>query len=321
MSNSSPLSMNPKTFNMLKQLDYNQKAINIIKTESKEIHCFQISDTNIDKETVESFGEEWSKFNFFSKEEIRKTGEEYFDIINSSILNQNSIILDVGCGTGRWSLYWVDKVKFIEAIDPSLAVLTAANLTQNVPNIRISKASVDNIPFDNETFDLVMSIGVLHHIPDTAKALKEITKKCKIGGHVYIYIYYALDNRGVLYRSLFTIANGIRYIISKLPHFFKKLLCDFIAIFIYLFFVTISSLLKMVLPKSDIWKKVPLSYYVNKSFNIIRNDALDRFGTPLEHRFSKDEIVDMMQQVGLDDIIVSPNAPYWHAVGKKTVNS
>lgn len=304
---------------MIQELEYNQKAINIIKTGGKEVHCFHITNDNIDTVTVESFGEEWSKFNYFSKEEIQKTGEEYFDIIDSTILNQNSTVLDVGCGSGRWSLYWVDKVKSIEAIDPSLAVLTAANLTHGLSNIRISKASVDNIPFDDETFDFVMSIGVLHHIPDTAKALEEITKKCKIGGYVYVYLYYALDNRGVFYRFLFSISNGVRFLISKLPHFFKKLVCDFIAVFIYLFFVTLALVIKTVLPKSGLWKKIPLSYYVNKSFNIIRNDALDRFGTPLEHRFSKDEIVDMMQFSGLGNIIVSPNHPYWHAVGKRLV--
>ena len=51
--------------------------------------------------------------------------------------------------------------------------------------------------------------------------------------------------------------------------------------------------------------------------NIIRNDALDRFGTPLEKRFSKKQIHEMMEEAGLDDIIFSPNEPYWHAIGKK----
>jgi hypothetical protein len=63
--------------------------------------------------------------------------------------------------------------------------------------------------------------------------------------------------------------------------------------------------------------KIPLSSYKDKSFNIIRNDSLDRFGTKLEHRFSKDEIIDMMTKCGLTDIVVSPNMPYWHAIGKK----
>jgi hypothetical protein len=63
--------------------------------------------------------------------------------------------------------------------------------------------------------------------------------------------------------------------------------------------------------------KIPLSSYRNKSFYIIRNDALDRFGTKLEQRFSKKEIIDMMTRAGLENIIVSDKEPYWHAVGKR----
>jgi hypothetical protein len=61
-----------------------------------------------------------------------------------------------------------------------------------------------------------------------------------------------------------------------------------------------------------------LSAYHNKSFFVIRNDALDRFGTPLEQRFSKIEIKQMMEKAGLTNIIFSNNMPYWHAVGQKS---
>ena len=66
------------------------------------------------------------------------------------------------------------------------------------------------------------------------------------------------------------------------------------------------------------WAKlIPLSYYVGKSMNIIRNDALDRFGTPLEKRFSKETIRQMMNDCGLTDVVFSEKMPYWHALGKK----
>ncbi len=65
------------------------------------------------------------------------------------------------------------------------------------------------------------------------------------------------------------------------------------------------------------YKKIPLSYYSDKSFNNIRNDALDRFGTPLEQRFSKLQITKMMSEAGLSNIKFSDREPYWHAVGQK----
>ena len=69
--------------------------------------------------------------------------------------------------------------------------------------------------------------------------------------------------------------------------------------------------------KNKFYTKIPLSYYVGKSLNIIRNDALDRFGTPLEQRFSKKEIKQMMENSGLSEITFSEKEPYWHAVGKR----
>jgi hypothetical protein len=63
--------------------------------------------------------------------------------------------------------------------------------------------------------------------------------------------------------------------------------------------------------------KIPLSIYRNKSFFIIRNDALDRFGTKLEQRFTREQVRQMMANCGLTDIVISDKAPYWHAIGQK----
>ena len=82
-------------------------------------------------------------------------------------------------------------------------------------------------------------------------------------------------------------------------------------------FVLISRLLRIIGVSSKIRSRIPLYSYERASFFIIRNDALDRFGTPLEQRFSKKQIGEMMQKAGLHYIVFSEKAPYWHAVGKK----
>jgi ubiquinone/menaquinone biosynthesis C-methylase UbiE len=300
-------------------LAFNSVPINVIKVGTKEIACFEISNANIDNATVESFGEEWCKFNSFSKEDIAAIGNEYFDIIDNSIINSTSLVLDVGCGAGRWSMYFADKVKSIEAIDPSDAVLAAATLTKDKPNIRITKAVADKIPFSDNLFDLVISVGVLHHVPDTALALKQISQKAKIGGHVYVYIYYALDNRGLVFKSIFKSVNLLRQLISKMPPKLKKYACEVIAYTLYVPFITLATSLKYLFKSKSYWTKIPLNNYVDKPFYVVRNDALDRFGTPLEQRFSKSQIINMMQAAGLSQIKVSNQQPFWHAVGKRVI--
>lgn len=288
----------------------------VIQSKGRRINIFNIDGKNIDKKVVEEFGEEWLKFSQFTDKSINEAAEEYFDIIDERMVNPQTYALDIGCGTGRWTKYLSTKAGFIEAIDPSNAIFAADKLLQDVENVRLTKASVDTLPFADETFDFGMSIGVLHHIPDTQQALKDCVKKIKKGGHFYVYLYYDLDKRGVLFKALFSIVNTARILVSKLPNNTKKIVCDILAIVIYMPLVLLGRFFSAIGLKKFA-KATPLSYYQNKTFFIIRNDALDRFGTRLEQRFSKEQIIDMMQQSGLADIVVSPGIPYYHAVGKK----
>ena len=298
-------------------LKFNADFNRVVKVENvKEVFVFDSDDDNLDQITVDSFGEEWSKFNYFNEREIENIGNEYFDIVDFSKFNEHSTVLDVGCGTGRWSVYLSSKFSNVYAMDPSKAIYAAANLTKDISGIHLIKASAENIPFEDNTFDLVISLGVLHHIPDTQKALTSVVKKVKKGGQCLIYLYYALDNRSVFYKWIFYSSSFFRFFISKTPSFFKKIICDLIAIMVYIPFVYLSKLVSIVFGKKS-GNKIPLSYYSNKSFNVIRNDALDRFGTPLEQRFSKSQIIKMMEEAGLHDIKFSDNEPYWHVIGRK----
>jgi ubiquinone/menaquinone biosynthesis C-methylase UbiE len=296
-------------------IEYEIQPEHCIEVEGLSIPSFinKSDGANIDWKTIESFGEEWSKFNEFSPEEIRKIGNDYFDLIKNLDIS-NYQVLDVGCGSGRWSKYLAPRVKWIEAIDPSNAVLVASKLLGNETNVRVSQASVDQIPFRPGSFDLVISLGVLHHIPDTKTALKKCVGMVKPGGFCLFYLYYDLENRAFLFRLIFKVTNLMRKIISAMPGIMKRFLCDLIALLIYWPLSRVSNWFNSY---PSIKKNIPLAYYSDKSLNILRNDALDRFGTPLEQRFSKDQIRQMMYEAGLAHIHFSENPPYWHVIGRK----
>lgn len=288
----------------------------ILKRGDKSIFTFPIqAEGNIDLTTVDSFGEEWQKFDSFSEQEINQIGDNYFDVVKEEYY-AGKRVLDVGCGTGRWTKYVAQKAAFVDAVDPSDAVFSAAVLLANVPNTRISRASVDNLPFQHETFDFVFSLGVLHHIPDTESAMLRCVEKLKKGGYFLVYLYYNLDNRGAAFKAIFHVSNLLRKVVSKLPTGFKKVVCEVLAVLIYLPFIAITHILK-ALGLRKIASFIPLSWYADKSWKVIRNDSLDRFGTPLEKRFSRLEIEQMMKRCGLDEIIFSEKEPYWHAIGKR----
>ena len=295
---------------------YVRRPQEVIQSKTREINIFNINGGNIDKKVVDEFGDEWLKFNDFTDKRIKIAAEEYFDIIDNTIVNKNTYALDIGCGSGRWTKYLASKAGFIEAVDPSDAIFAADNLLRNVENVRLSKASVDTLPFPDETFDFAMSIGVLHHVPNTQQALIDCVRKVKKGGYFYVYLYYNLDGRGRIFRTIFRFTDVIRNIICKFPSGLKKFVCDILAVIIYMPLILLAKFLSFVGLKK-LSKKIPLSAYCNKPFFIIRNDALDRFGTKLEQRFSREEIEEMMTKSGLDQILVSEGIPFYHAVGKK----
>jgi SAM-dependent methyltransferase len=202
-------------------------------------------------------------------------------------------------------------------VDPSQAIFAADELLGNDEKIVLARASANDLPFEDETFDFVCSIGVLHHIPDTFKALQACVDKVKKGGYFFTYLYYNLDNRGFMFRSLFKLSNVVRLGISKLPAKPKRFACDVLATTLYMPFVLTSRLLRGLGVSENVRKKIPLFGYENRSFYVIRNDSLDRFGTPLEQRFTKEQIRQMLEKAGLTEIVFSNNIPYWHVVGKK----
>lgn len=288
-----------------------------LRSKNRAIYDFQIDDQNIDQETVNSFGEEWQAFHGFEESEIEKLGDEYFDIITPEMLNKQSLVLEVGCGSGRFIKYLSDKAGFIVGVDPSHAVFAADELIGKKENVMLVKAAANDLPFADNTFDFVYSIGVLHHIPDTQKAMQACVQKVKKGGYFFTYLYYDLDNRGFLFRSIFHLSTLLRKRVSKLQGPSKRFTCDVLAICLYMPFIGFSRLLKKVGVGESVRRKIPLFGYENKSFYIIRNDSLDRFGTPLEQRFTKAEIQDMMEKCGLTNIVFSDKIPYWHVVGKR----
>lgn len=297
---------------------YSKPPIHILQGANKPIGVFTMLDSseNIDAAVVHDFGEEWKKFSVHNDESVKELRKEYFDIIDEKIVNKNTYMIDIGCGSGRWTDYFTDKAGFIEAIDPSDAVFAADKMLGAKKNVRVTKASVDTIPWDDETFDFGMSIGVLHHIPDTKQALIDCVKKIKKGGYFYVYLYYRFDNRGILFKSVFFLSNILRIVISRMPQPLKKLTCDFLAIVVYWPLSRFAGILhKMNLHK--LAKKIPLEPYYNKPFYNLRNDCLDRFGTKLEQRFLKPEIEQMMTDAGLIKIKFGEHSAFWHAVGQK----
>ena len=279
------------------------------------------SSSNLHKATVKGFGDEWNYFNQSSLNSAEREVifNDYFKVFPWDILPENPKGFDLGCGSGRWALLVADKVGHLNCIDPSEKALDVAKENLSLKkNVDFILASADLIPLPDNSQDFGYSLGVLHHIPDTFSALKSCVNKLKNGAPFLLYLYYSFDNRSLWYRWLWKLSDIFRRVIFTLPEPIKRRITDIIALLIYFTFARLSLLLELIGISS---KHIPLSYYRNKSFYTMRTDARDRFGTPLEQRFSKKQITKMMVGAGLTQIQFSNEAPYWCVVGIKKDSS
>ena len=273
--------------------------------------------SNTDPATVASFGAEWSRYDQLSLDpaEMTKIFDRYFHIFPWEAISKSSIGFDMGCGSGRWALKVAPRVGKLFCVDPSEGALNVARQAMaGLTNVEFVAASANNAPFCLETFDFGYSLGVLHHVPDTSQALAACVSLLKPGAPFLIYLYYRFDNRPIWFYFVWRVSELIRSSVSKLPNSVKFVVTDFLAILLYWPLARLSKILNR-LRFDPSW--LPLSFYRDSSLYTMRTDCRDRFGTPLERRFTRLEIEKMMTAAGLANIVFSEKEPYWVALGTK----
>ena len=271
---------------------------------------------NIDDKVVRDFGKEWQAFNHQNLEQslLDSAFNSYFDIFPFDDL-ANGEGFDMGCGSGRWAKYVAPRVRFLNCIDPSSAALDQAKLNlKNHQNCNFICEGASDNSLEDHSQDFGYSLGVLHHIPDTSLALKACAMKLKTGAPFLLYLYYRFDNKPKSYYLLWKLSDLLRRVISKLPFLVKFSISQIIAIFVYL------PLARLAFFAEKIGINVsnfPLTWYRNEPFYILRTDALDRFGTRLEQRFTKEEISLMLLNAGFEKLKFSDTEPFWTVLAYK----
>jgi SAM-dependent methyltransferase len=272
---------------------------------------------NVDPGTVAGFGDEWRRFDQsdLGEGELTTLFEQYFRVFPWSSLPANAVGFDLGCGSGRWAMRVADRVGRLHCIDASEAALAVSRRNLGAKaNVVLHHASVDAIPLPDSSMDFGYSLGVLHHVPDTAAGLRSCVSKLKPGAPFLVYLYYAFDNRPLWFRRLWQISDLGRTAISRLPPSVRYAVSQAIAGGVYFPFARGAAMAERL--GFDVGN-LPLSAYRARSFYVMRNDALDRFGTRLEKRFTAKQIEDLMLDAGLANVRFNDAPPFWCAVGER----
>ena len=283
----------------------------------EKVQQLSAASENIDPQTVEGFGQEWAAYDQtdMPADEYERLFRCYFSIFPFDALPPTAEGFDLGCGSGRWAAGVARRVAKLNCIDPSEQALDVARKALvKLDNVEFFLAAADQIPVAPESQDFGYSLGVLHHVPNTARALADCVTKLKPGAPFLVYLYYAFDNRPVWFRSLWQLSDAVRKLIYPLPFRARRAVTSALAVTVYWPLARAAWLAERMGAEVE---NFPLSAYRSLSLYTMRTDSLDRFGTRLEQRFSKPQIEQLMTAAGLIDIRFSDGLPYWVACGRK----
>ncbi len=136
---------------------------------------------------VASFGRQWNRYDVARDGEDEatfrvKTGVDADDLAGR-------LVLDAGCGGGRYARLLAAHGAKVVGVDLSSAVDKAAALCGRLPGVGIVQADLLALPMAEGAFDMAFSIGVLHHGPDPRGAFRAVARRVKPGGRLAIWLY------------------------------------------------------------------------------------------------------------------------------------
>lgn len=271
---------------------------------------------NLDEEVARGFGDEWSRFDqtALSEEDRAQIWQDYFHLFPFEEV-RNGRGADIGCGSGRWAGLVAPRVAHLLCVDASeAAVAVARKNLEAFPNVSVTQASVEALPVRDESLDFAYSLGVLHHVPNTEAAIRSVADKLKPGAPLLLYLYYDFENRSRSYRALWRASEILRAAISRAPYGARYTVSQALAGTVYLPLARLARTGETLGLDVSGW---PLSFYRDKGFYVMRTDALDRFGTRLEQRFSRARITEMLVNAGMSVPRFSTRPPFWTCLSKK----
>ena len=255
------------------------------------------------KGSPDRFGYSWDRFNELTPEQERQ-----FRLWTAHLSPEHDWLgkhfLDAGCGAGRNS-YWAMSygARSCVAIDLDERSLNGARKNlEKFPDAKVCKYSIYDIPFKDE-FDIVFSIGVVHHLSDPALAVRKLASAAKPGGRVLIWVY-GYENLELYVNVL----NPLRKV------FFSWMPLGLVRTLAYV-------------PAALLWLMLrlgitPLAYLrLLRTFSLrhIHHICFDQMLPKIANYLRKDEAIALLEHTGLRDVKAEwVNEVSWSVIGTKT---
>jgi 2-polyprenyl-3-methyl-5-hydroxy-6-metoxy-1,4-benzoquinol methylase len=133
---------------------------------------------------------------------------------------KGKLVLDAGCGSGRWTYALASLGATVVAVDlTDSGVEVTRKATVALDQVAVLQADIFHLPFKPDSFDFVVSWGVLHHTPDTSAAFARLAPLVKKGGDLYVMIYEQRNPPKIF------CTNVVRWLLRRFPEEQRYRLC------------------------------------------------------------------------------------------------
>lgn len=145
----------------------------------------------------DSYGDTFTRQRLYARKHFDKMrhdnarqSELFIASTGFSLSAVEGLTLDAGCGPGRFCRVVGESGGEVIGVDLSASTVELAfEFTGRHENVHIIQADLTNLPFRNDTFQRIFSIGVLDHTPDTGRSFKALVPYLRSGGEIAIWVY------------------------------------------------------------------------------------------------------------------------------------
>jgi SAM-dependent methyltransferase len=245
--------------------------------------------------TFDSFGYEWNTFDDV-RDEDAQFAQVYFRDLDLPSLG-GKIGLDAGCGKGRYTRFLAPHLQGLIALDGSSAVEAAARNLEPFANVLVVRSDLRTVPLSPGSIDVVVCLGVLHHLADPRQGFRSLTRLLRPGGRILVYVYSRPTDFGAR-RLALSAAGSLRAITVRTPHRVLRWLSAPLAALLYVGVVGVGAVGARlgIAPLA----RLPMASYRGKPFRSLFLDTFDRLSAPVEHRYVWEDLAPWFAEEGLN---------------------
>jgi SAM-dependent methyltransferase len=265
--------------------------------------------TELTNRTIEDFGDQWAHYTendgYYGSTEL--FADIFGPLLAPSALKGKSVA-EIGSGSGRIvSMLLAADVSHVVALEPSAKAMTVlrANTAQHADRITYLECTGDKLPEDPAQ-DAVISIGVLHHIPDPSPVVAAAYRALKPNGRMLIWLYGREGNRAYL-----SLVLPLRAVTTRLPHMLLAPLCRGLN-------VTLAAYIwlarRFPVPLRGYMTEVIGHFSAEKRYLVI----YDQLNPAYAKYYRRDEARLLLKNAGFKDVMLHHRHGYsWTVVGRR----